>query len=140
MEAAPPPLILNKSELLTQIVHSQGSGEVLSVDVLLRGRPGLVRMHVCDAAGTGGGSALTPDTLELKLAAGPMAGLAFEGPPSLACGMRAVLPSLRVIAADDFGNRTTSPAFEASSSQGHIYEELRADRAKELQSCLLQKT
>lgn len=90
----------------------QGSGEVLSVNVTLLGRPGLVRMHVRDAAGHAGGSALTPDTLELKLAAGPMTGLAFEGAPALACGMRSVLGALRVIAVDDFGNQTTSPAFE----------------------------
>lgn len=93
----------------------QGSGEVLSVSVTLRGRPGLVRMHVRDVAGPAGSSALTPDTLELKLAAGQMSGLAFEGPPSLACGMRHVLPALRVIAVDDFGNRTTCPAFEVAA-------------------------
>lgn len=81
--------------------------------VVLRGRPGLVTLHARDAAGPDGGSALTPDTLELKLAAGPMAGLAFEGPPAVSAGMRAVLPTLRVIAVDDFGSRTLSPAFEA---------------------------
>lgn len=82
------------------------------MNVTLLGRPGLVRMHVRDAAGPAGGSALTPDTLEMKLAAGPMTGLAFKGPPALACGMRSVLGALQVIAVDDFGNQTTSPAFE----------------------------
>ncbi len=95
----------------------QGSGEVLSVSVTLRGRPGLVRMHVRDAAGAAGSSALTPDTLELKLAAGPMTGLAFDGPPTLACGMRHVLPALRVIAVDDFGNRTSCAAFEVAADR-----------------------
>ncbi len=93
------------------------------MSVTLRGRPGLVRMHVRDAAGPSRSSALTPDTLELKLAAGPMTGLAFDTPPSLACGMRHVLPALRVIAVDDFGNRTTCAAFEVAPDHiriGHL--------------------
>lgn len=81
----------------------------------LKGRPGLVTLHVRDAAGADNASALTPDTLEVNLAAGPMAALAFEGPPSLQCGTRHMLPSLRVIAVDDAGNKTTCSPFEVLS-------------------------
>jgi len=43
-------------------------------DVVLRGRPGRVALHLADGPGGGGsGPALAPDTLELNLAAGPMA-------------------------------------------------------------------
>ncbi len=42
-------------------------------DVVLRGRPGRVALHLADGPGGGGGPALAPDTLELHLAAGPMA-------------------------------------------------------------------
>lgn len=53
---------------------AEGGGEVLELgNVELRGRPGLVTLHLADGAGAGGASALAPDTLELNLAAGPMA-------------------------------------------------------------------
>lgn len=84
----------------------------------LRGRPGLVTLHVRDAAAANGNaSALTPDTLEVNLAAGPMAALAFEGPPVLRCGTRHVLPALRVIAVDEAGNKTGCSPFEVLSQR-----------------------
>jgi hypothetical protein len=82
------------------------------VTATVRGRPGEFALHVFDASGSGGNSALTPDRLDLTLAAGPMAGLAFEGPPALHCGTHHVLPSLRIMAVDDAGNKTTCPSFE----------------------------
>ena len=42
-------------------------------DVVLRGKPGMVTLHLADGTGAGGASALAPDTLELNLAPGPMA-------------------------------------------------------------------
>lgn len=42
-------------------------------NVVLRGKPGMVTLQLADGAGTGGASALAPDTLELNLAPGPMA-------------------------------------------------------------------
>lgn len=49
---------------------AQGSGEVLTLAVTLRGQPGLVTLYARDGAGTGGGSLLTPDTLELRMGPG----------------------------------------------------------------------
>jgi hypothetical protein len=94
---------------------------VLTLTALLRGRPGLVSVHARDAGGGRGRSLLEPETLELRLAPGPMAGLAFEEPGSRACGMRGVLPALRVLAVDDFGNPTAcGPPIEACAAPGPL--------------------
>lgn len=86
-------------------LHVQGSGEVLTMHAVLRGRPGLVTVHARDAA-----EALTSEHLELRLAPGPMAGLAFGEPGSRNYGTRALIPALTVTAVDDFGNRTACAA------------------------------
>lgn len=56
------------------VYGQEGGAEVLEVgNVVLRGKPGMVTLHLADGSGACGASALAPDTLELNLAPGPMA-------------------------------------------------------------------
>ena len=70
----------------------QGGGEVLEVGgAVLRGKPGPVTLTVADGSGAGGGSKLTPASLELHLAAGPMkVSTGRPAPPGMPAARRAL--------------------------------------------------
>jgi hypothetical protein len=78
--------------------------EAGAVKVALIGKEGPITIHVTDREGPDGSSSLSPDDLQLNLAAGAACNLAFDGPPSLSATTRTVLDQLRVVAVDVAGN------------------------------------
>ena len=80
--------------------------------VSLAGQPGSVTVHAQDTDGPKGSSRLTPDSLELNLSAGPMAGLAFEETQRLQCGLRDCIGALKLLAVDAYGNTASCAPFE----------------------------
>jgi hypothetical protein len=76
-----------------------------------------VKVTVRDEGGEGATSLLKPDTLSVELRPGPPAALAVEGPATLECGTRAVLPQLRVRVCDAAGNHIVGESFEVRRRQ-----------------------
>ena len=97
---------------------AQGDEHVYSARLTLSGHPGPVKLTVSDAAGEDGSALMQPDSLEIELRAGAASGLAVEGPATLECGTRAVLPQLRVFVVDAGGNPATSDSFEVRGVRG----------------------
>jgi hypothetical protein len=77
--------------------------------VTLIGKAGPVTLHVSDKGGIEGSSLLSPDDLQLNLAAGVSCNLAFDAPQALTASTRAVLNQLRVFTVDIAGNPTKGP-------------------------------
>eukprot|EP00884_Botryococcus_braunii_P005311 jgi/Botrbrau1/14781/Bobra.0284s0014.2 len=77
--------------------------------VTLIGKAGPVTLHVSDKGGSEGSSLLSPDDLQLNLAAGVSCNLAFDAPQALTASTRAVLHQLRVFTVDIAGNPTKGP-------------------------------
>lgn len=77
--------------------------------VTLIGKAGPVTLRVSDRGGTNGTSQLSPDDLQLNLAAGTACNLAFDVPQPLSASTRAVLSQLRVLAVDIAGNPSKGP-------------------------------
>ncbi len=82
--------------------------------VSLAGQPGVVTVHAQDTEGPEGSSQLTPDSLEINLSAGPMAGLAFEETQRLHCGLRDSIGALKLLAVDAYGNTAACAPFEVA--------------------------
>ena len=80
--------------------------------VNLAGQPGVVTVHAQDTEGPEGSSQLTPDSLEINLSAGAMAGLAFEETQRLHCGLRDCIGALKLLAVDAYGNTASCAPFE----------------------------
>jgi hypothetical protein len=74
--------------------------------VTLKGSAGPVTLHAYDTRGEEGTSLLSPDALQITLAPGTPAGLAFDGLQPLHSTTRGVLSQLRVLAIDVCGNPT----------------------------------
>lgn len=78
----------------------------------ISGQPGNIKLAVRDESGSQGASVLQPDSMDLVLKTGPTRKLAVEGPLAVECATRAVLPQLKVRAADVAGNFTDEGSFE----------------------------
>lgn len=74
--------------------------------VSLKGSAGPVTLHAYDTRGEEGTSLLSPDALQITLAPGPPASLAFDVAQPLHSTTRGVLSQLRVLAVDVSGNPT----------------------------------
>lgn len=78
----------------------------------ISGQPGNIKLAVRDESGSQRASVLQPDSMDLVLKTGPTRKLAVEGPLAVECATRAVLPQLKVRAADVAGNFTDEGSFE----------------------------
>ena len=107
----------------------QGGIDVCTFTVSLAGQPGSVTVHAQDSDGPEGSSRLTPDSLEINLSAGPMAGLAFEEMERLHCGLRDSIGALKLLAVDAYGNTASCAPFEVKLPT-HVCSTRQKARAK----------
>lgn len=91
---------------------AQGCADVFTVRPRVAGAPGALHLAVRDDTGPDSASSLAEDTLVLALEAGPVYCLAVAEPQPIECGLQAVLPLLRVLAMDAYGNASTVASCE----------------------------
>lgn len=92
----------------------QGQEDVLVIKMSVSGAPGNIRLVVSDQHNQKDGPKLRSDSMDLSLKAGPSRKLIIDGPASVECPTRTVVPQLTVRVADTAGNPTLEGSSEAS--------------------------